>query len=110
MTCKDCINYDWCKDQTNNPDYYDGISYVENRCKGFKDNSQYIKLPCKVGDTERRTADVEPVRHGKWISVDSDVIFECSECGTEVSTSWDYDDPDMFTYCPNCGAKMDKED
>lgn len=51
MTCKDCINYDWCKDQTNNPDYYDGISDVENRCKGFKDKSQYIKLPCKVGDT-----------------------------------------------------------
>lgn len=56
------------------------------------------------------TADVEPVKHGKWISVDSDVIFECSECGTEISTSWDYDNPDMFTYCPCCGAKMDKED
>lgn len=51
MTCEDCINYDWCKDQTNNPDYYDGISYVENKCKGFKSKSQYIKLPCCVGDT-----------------------------------------------------------
>lgn len=50
MTCKDCINYDWCKDQTGNTDYYNGLS-VENRCKGFKDKSQYIKLPCKVGDT-----------------------------------------------------------
>lgn len=50
MTCKDCINYDWCKDQAGNTGYYNGLS-VENMCKGFKDKSQYIKLPCKVWDT-----------------------------------------------------------
>ena len=54
-------------------------------------------------------ADVVEVRHGKWLSVEGDVLFECSICGTEVSTSWDYDDPEMFRYCPCCGAKMDGE-
>lgn len=52
-------------------------------------------------------ADVAPVKHGKWMSVDADVIFSCSNCENEVSTSWDYDAADMFTYCPCCGAKMD---
>ena len=52
-------------------------------------------------------ADVVPVKHGKWMSVDADVIFSCSNCENEVSTSWDYDAADMFTYCPCCGAKMD---
>lgn len=59
---------------------------------------------------EEPSADVQEVRRGRWISVDGDVIFKCSKCDTEISTSWDYDDPDMFNYCPNCGARMDGED
>lgn len=54
-------------------------------------------------------ADVVEVVHGEWISVESDVIFKCSICDAEVSTSWDYEDDDMFKYCPCCGAKMDGE-
>ena len=38
-------------------------------------------------------------REGRWISDDRDVLFGCSECGIQISTSWNY--------CPNCGAKMD---
>lgn len=55
------------------------------------------------------TADVVEVRHGKWkpTEPDSDVRFFCSECETEISTSWDYDNAEMWRYCPNCGAKMD---
>ena len=45
-------------------------------------------------------------RKGKWISVEGDVIFKCSICEAEVSTSWDYENDDMFAYCPCCGAKM----
>lgn len=50
--------------------------------------------------------DVAPVRHGRWISDEGDVLFHCSECETQISTSWDYDDL-HWDYCPNCGAKMD---
>lgn len=58
------------------------------------------------------TVDAVEVRHGKWIPEDSesDVIFLCSECETKISTSWDYDEPEMWGYCPNCGAKMDGGD
>lgn len=58
------------------------------------------------------SADVEPVRHGRWVreSVGSDnssegyfkiSMAECSECGTCVMGK--------PNYCPNCGARMDGE-
>ena len=57
------------------------------------------------------TADVVEVRHGEWKPIDpeSDVRFFCSKCETEISTSWDYDEAEMWRYCPCCGAKMDGE-
>lgn len=53
-------------------------------------------------------ADVAPVVHGRWVSDEADVLFRCSECWTQISTSWDYDDL-RWNYCPDCGAKMDGE-
>lgn len=44
MKCRDCINYDMCNTESVNCDRAD-------HCSMFKDKSQYIKLPCKVGDT-----------------------------------------------------------
>ena len=43
----------------------------------------------------------EPVRHGKWIYTPTEPLgYVCSECGKSSCS---------FTYCPNCGAKMDGE-
>lgn len=53
-------------------------------------------------------ADVTPAQHGEWISDDGDVLFHCSECETQISTSWKYEDLN-WNYCPECGAKMDGE-
>lgn len=53
-------------------------------------------------------ADVAPVVHGRWESDEADILFRCSRCETQISTSWDYDDL-KWNYCPNCGAKMDLE-
>lgn len=47
--------------------------------------------------------DVEVVRHGEWIGHGSRTTLKCSECG-----KWQpayYHAP--WSYCPNCGAKMD---
>lgn len=59
-------------------------------------------------------AEVQPVRHGRWIlestheglEDDPEQYWECSLCGCG-SDSFDtvYHTP----YCPNCGAKMDGE-
>lgn len=53
-------------------------------------------------------ADVHPVRHGRWENSKAAFGEMCSECKFVVW--WDDDGPHKFNYCPNCGAKMDKED
>lgn len=46
---------------------------------------------------------------GEWVSVEGDVIFKCSICDAEISTSWDYENDYMWYFCPCCGANMTKE-
>ena len=57
-----------------------------------------------------QAADVEPVRHGRWIEYTKVIIpepynkweqaWKCSEC--------EFDDGFVaYNFCPNCGAKMD---
>ena len=50
------------------------------------------------------SADVAPVRHGRWIDTDryGFPVMECSECGAQTGTL-------NFPYCFNCGARMDGE-
>ena len=64
----------------------------------------------KMTDAQLIT-DAKPVRHGKWIKADSQQYFRkhypcftCSECGYRK------DNQKTWNYCPNCGARMDKDD
>lgn len=68
-------------------------------------NSLILKQP---------TADVQEVKHGKWIDERLDKFRKwkstCSVCGWYGVSNYDsYVDIYDFEYCPNCGAKMDKE-
>ena len=49
-------------------------------------------------------ADVAPVRHGRWLCVDTDTeqFFLCNRCNKKEY--WE------SNYCPNCGAIMDVEE
>lgn len=49
--------------------------------------------------------DAVPVRHGKWVYHDDDVMpwNSCSLCGCSAF------DLHGANYCPNCGARMDEE-
>ena len=57
---------------------------------------------------------IEAIKHGKWEDksiCDGKAIEEwqearCSACGRYHTTPYMYYF-DEFTYCPNCGAKMD---
>ena len=59
---------------------------------------------------ESPTVDAVPVRHGKWIhevrytidSLHSYQQYRCSECGMTYITN--------TKYCPNCGARMVKNE
>ena len=60
-------------------------------------------------------ADVAPVVHGRWITWEdagnfppSPDRYECSVCHDAAQRLCNGDDL-LSPYCPNCGAKMDKE-
>lgn len=59
-----------------------------------------------VGRTldELEAVDAAPVVHGMWINQDNTYTkYECSACKER-----NFDG--VGRYCPNCGAKMDKEE
>lgn len=55
---------------------------------------------------ELPAADVVPVVHGKWTKLFYDG-FNCNKCG---STFVIMQGRNNMYYCPNCGAKMDREE
>jgi len=65
--------------------------------------SSATEMVCEMKTpTDFPAADVAEVKHGRWIERPSITYdkMECSVCGFE----YDYSE---FTYCPNCGARMD---
>ena len=64
---------------------------------GFsKDNPAYCSMFLN-------SADVSPVRHGRWKCHGDCGVTECSACGWSIEEYvCDY------AYCPHCGAKMDE--
>lgn len=78
--------------------------YIEREAANKVLADDYAYAAAKLLDTVP-TADVQEVRHGKWEDEFFDVI--CSVC----KESFNVIDNDVhrFDFCPNCGAKMDKE-
>ena len=57
-------------------------------------------VECILAET---AADVAPVVHGRWNSMDGYKTRKvCSMCGWDVPEYGKF-----YSYCPNCGAKMD---
>ncbi len=52
---------------------------------------------------EMKTTEVAEVRHGEWVEQEHGLIFVCSVCNFPT-------DYKLTTYCPCCGAKMDKKE
>ena len=57
------------------------------------------------------TVDAEPVRHGKWIYGNEFHWYtaSCNRCGYKRTTDIKAANWNAWKYCPNCGARMDKE-
>lgn len=93
---------------------YDSFTYDEDKqiCAGQL--TTFTEAILRVKDAP--AADVTPVRHGRWIGIDSSFwkpthrgdipvfrkTYRCSECRRRTAIA--------ENYCPNCGAKMDKEE
>ena len=84
----------------NNPHLIDVVKRSHN-CE----HEHFLKL---IADEP--TADVVEVKHGAWIWKENDCA--CSVCGEEGGKKHHYEDGtvEKHSYCPNCGAKMDKKE
>ena len=77
--------------------------------------SGYEKAYCSELIRNIPAADVAPVRHGRWEKSEDNYyslnLVKCSVCHEEWCFEIDDDVKDLnYNYCPNCGAKMDKEE
>ena len=77
----------------------------------FKSLGTWAKAICVLHDLP--AAEVAPVVHGRWIEQEDpmlDVYYTCSACKEDFyieTTGYTEKDMFLYTYCPNCGAKMD---
>jgi len=86
-TCKDCVHFDVCcsylstaynKCKLATPDFKLLKNIECDECQHFKDRSQFIELPCKVGDTVYRIC---PVRKGEGCNCCPWEYCECHDIG-----------------------------
>lgn len=63
------------------------------------------KFDClmNVNRCVNQSADVAPVRHGRWIK--NGVYYSCSKCGRSFHYRME---PQWWNYCPQCGDMIDK--
>lgn len=86
-------------------EYIDREEYCEKHCRCS--NEYCDKESCPIWKAP--AADVAPVVHARWIYVEETLATSsgwcCSACRRPRWLSPDV--PEVFKYCPNCGAKMD---
>ena len=67
-----------------------------------EDGENWIRVN-EVRDSLLSLPTAQP-KHGKWIKIHPQGIYECSECHQNVMTS----DIDCYKFCHQCGSRMDE--
>lgn len=95
-TCNDCIHVAVCGDC-----FHAELCEKSEMLIGFsRDNPAYCSMFLN-------SADIAPVRHGRWVSVPHKLARVCSVCNRDEPYKFADIDADVYDYCPSCGAKMD---
>ena len=90
--------------------------YIEREALIARYDAEHVGPPGRARDlmATAPAADVAPVVHGRWICINKRYgEYECSVCHGVDSNCSDYYGIHAVTeqeFCPNCGAKMDKEE
>lgn len=95
----------------------ENLLFYENDC-GEDFNLGYDKAIFDVLDilADMPTADVQEVKHGRWITSEIATDSGCTSCSCCCSEYYIGDlqnlegDNDFVMYCPNCGARMDGDE
>lgn len=79
-------------------------SVLMNYCNRFN-SKQLESITEMIYELENsiESADVQPVKHGKW---DGYICSECNVCA-DYFISGDFYFDEKPNFCPNCGARMD---
>ena len=89
------FNTDWT-------DYASKNNFDKDYIDGVRDEyDDTLKIIC-----QQKTADVQPVKHGKWEQ------GKCTNCEKSLEDLFEgdfYYDCDELHFCPNCGARMMKD-
>lgn len=94
------IEYFSCRD-----DFYNAILDI---LSGDSNNDRANQIIDLFDDLP--TADVQPMKRGRWITWDDSGFTKCSCCNSEyyISDLQVVGDSEGFVdFCPNCGARMD---
>lgn len=85
----------------------DALNTARNTFTGMTADTMELRI------NDIPSADVAPVRHGRWIVGDGGngwndwYVFECPLCGIKIEDRNGRGVDWAYNYCPNCGAKMD---
>ena len=82
-------------------DAQDGWCYVHNEVLERMGNGY------PSTETRPEWCPLMEVKHGKWIVKEQEVF--CSVCGEQSAYTW-HGSSKFSNYCPNCGARMDKDE
>jgi len=88
-SCKDCLHVDVCNSRCPDPNNERLI------CDNFKDRSRFVELS-----------------HAEWVEDEDmygDPIYRCSNCNEHFVLEEGTPTDNCYSYCPNCGAKMDEQ-
>lgn len=83
------------------------IKWVKTECNPYGKPTLDFESGEKVIKHLKQMRAINPVEHGKWISVPSKRARICSVCGCDEPYKFADKDANVFNYCPHCGAKMD---
>lgn len=100
-SCKDCVHVEVCCEK--NLHVAVGMNIIprfkykriEQECKNFKDRSRFVELS-----------------HAEWVEDEDmygDPIYRCSNCNEHFVLEEGTPTDNCYSYCPNCGAKMDEQ-
>ena len=84
-------------------EYIDREEYCEKHCRCS--NEYCDRESCPIWKAP--AADVAPVVHGRWNVIEGRRLDNaiCSNCGRRFQAYYE-----AYSFCPNCGAKMDGGD